>query len=111
MPKRFFFRKSYGFRDKGFLCCHLVTLEPLDGFNKILTGFNTRQRQRIFPLNSASRPALGPTQPPIKWVPVVLSPGVKRCRGVMLTTHPHLVPRLSMSRNYTSSPPMRLHGV
>jgi hypothetical protein len=32
-------------------------------------------------------------------------PGVKRGRGVMLTTHPHLAPRLSMSRNYTSSPP------
>jgi hypothetical protein len=29
----------------------------------------------------------------------------------MLTTHPHLVPRLSMSRSYTSSPPMCLHGV
>jgi hypothetical protein len=41
----------------------------------------------------------------------VLSPGVKRGRGVMLTTHPHLVPRSWMSRNYTSSPPKRLHGV
>jgi hypothetical protein len=59
----------------------------------------------------ASRPALGPTQPPIQWVPRVLSPGVKRGRSVMLTTHPHLVPRLSMSRSYTSSPPMCLHGV
>jgi hypothetical protein len=29
--------------------------------------------------------------PPIQWVPGVLSPGVKRGRGVMLTTHPHLV--------------------
>jgi hypothetical protein len=38
-------------------------------------------------------------------------PGVKRGRGVMLTTHPHLVPRFSMSRRYTSSPPMFLHGV
>jgi hypothetical protein len=34
-----------------------------------------------------------------------------RGRGVMLTTHPHLVPRLRMSRRYTSSPPRRLHGV
>jgi hypothetical protein len=41
----------------------------------------------------------------------VLSPWVKRGRGVTLTTHPHLVPRLIMSRSYTSSPPMRLHGV
>jgi hypothetical protein len=35
----------------------------------------------------------------------VLSPGVKRGRDVTLTTHPHLVPRLSMSRSYTSSSP------
>jgi hypothetical protein len=47
----------------------------------------------FFPLASVSRPALRPTQPPVQWVPGVLSPGVKRGRGVMLTTHPHLVPR------------------
>jgi hypothetical protein len=35
----------------------------------------------------------------------VLSPGIKRGWGVTLTTHPHLVPRLRMSRSYTSSPP------
>jgi hypothetical protein len=33
----------------------------------------------------------------------VPSPGVKRGRRVMLTTHPHLVPRSRMSRSYTSS--------
>jgi hypothetical protein len=55
--------------------------------------------------------ALRPTQPPVQWVPGVLSPGVKRGRVVMLTTHPHLVPRSIMSRSYTSSPPKRLHGV
>jgi hypothetical protein len=77
-------------------------------------GFDRRQRQRIFLLVSVSRPALGSTQPPvqwIQWVPEVLSPGIKRGRGVMLTTNPHLVPRLRMSRSYTSSPPRRLHGV
>jgi hypothetical protein len=47
----------------------------------------------FFPLVSVSRPALGPTQPPVQWVPELLTPGVKRGRGVMLTTHPHLVPR------------------
>jgi hypothetical protein len=52
-----------------------------------------------------SRPALGPTQPPVQWVPGVLSPGIKRGRGVMLTTHPHLVPGWRISRGYTSSPP------
>jgi hypothetical protein len=58
-----------------------------------------------FLLAPASRPTLGPTQPPIQWVPVV-----KRGRGVTLTTH-HLVPRLRMSRSYTSSSPICLHGV
>jgi hypothetical protein len=35
----------------------------------------------------------------------VLSPGVKRGRGVTLTTHSHLVPRLRMSRSIHPLPP------
>ena len=38
-----------------------------------------------------SRPALGPTQPPVQWVPG-LSWGVKSGQGVTLTPHPLLVP-------------------
>jgi len=38
------------------------------------------------------RPAMGPTQPPVKRVPS-FSRGVKCGRGVLLTTHPLLVPR------------------
>jgi hypothetical protein len=49
------------------------------------------QGQKVFLVAPASRPALRPTQPPIQWVPGVLSPGVKRGRGVTLTTYPHLV--------------------
>jgi hypothetical protein len=41
----------------------------------------SRQGQRIFPLTSVSRPALGPTQPPVQWVPGVLAPEVKARPG------------------------------
>jgi hypothetical protein len=61
--------------------------------------------ERIFPVTSVSRPALASTQPPAQWVPGVLSPGLKRGRGVTLITHPYLVSRSRMSRSYTSSPP------
>jgi hypothetical protein len=55
------------------------------------------------------RPALRQTQSTIQWVPGVLSLGVKRGRGVTLTTHPHTVPRSRVRRIYMSSPPFRLH--
>jgi hypothetical protein len=45
------------------------------------SGFDPRQGQRIFPPASVFRPALGPTQPPVQWVPGVLSPGVKARPG------------------------------
>jgi hypothetical protein len=61
--------------------------------------------ERISSLACVSRPALGPTQAPVQWVPRVLSPGLKRGRGVTLTTHPHLMPRSGMSRSYSFSPP------
>jgi hypothetical protein len=63
------------------------------GLDDRAIGFRFPAGAEDFPLASVSRPALGPTQPPVQWVPGVLSRGVKRGRGVMLTTHPHLVPR------------------
>ena len=51
-------------------------------------GIESRCR-RDFP--HLSRPSLGPTQPPVQWVPG-LSQGVKSGRGVTLTPHPLLVP-------------------
>jgi hypothetical protein len=75
------------------------------GMNNQKIEVRSRQRQWIFPLASASRPALGPTQLPVQWVAGALSPGLKCGRGVTLTTHPQLMPRLRMSRSYTSSIP------
>jgi hypothetical protein len=44
-------------------------------------------RVKNFLFSTSSRPALGPTQPPIQWVPWALSPGVK------LTTLLQLLPQ------------------
>jgi hypothetical protein len=40
--------------------------------------FESRRGLGIFLFTTASRPALGPTQPPIQWVPGALSLGAKR---------------------------------
>jgi hypothetical protein len=51
-------------------------------------GVRSPSETKDFSLAFVSRLALGPTRPPIQWVPGVLSPGIKRGRGVTLTTHP-----------------------
>jgi hypothetical protein len=38
-------------------------------------GFESRQGLKIFLFTTASRPVLGPTQPPIQWIPGALSLG------------------------------------
>jgi hypothetical protein len=43
-------------------------------------GFDSRRGLGIFLFTTASRTALGPTQPPVQWVPGALSLGVKRPR-------------------------------
>ena len=54
-----------------------------------------------------SRPALGPTQPPVQWVPGH-SPGIKSGRNVTLTPHPLLV---SWSRKSRAIPLLPLWTV
>jgi hypothetical protein len=49
-----------------------------DGLRAGRQGFDSRQGQEIFLFSTASRPALGPTQPPTQWVAGALSLGVKR---------------------------------
>jgi hypothetical protein len=41
-------------------------------------GFESRQGLGIFLFTIASRPALGPTQPPIQWALKALSLGIKQ---------------------------------
>jgi hypothetical protein len=52
------------------------------GLDDRAIGVRSPVGAKIFPLVSASRPALGPTQPPVKWVQGVLSPGVKARPGL-----------------------------
>jgi hypothetical protein len=73
-------------------------------------GFNSRQGLGIFLFATASRMSIVPTQPPIQWVAGAFSLG-QSDGGVKLTTHLHLVPRSKNEWRYTSTPPIRLHGV
>jgi hypothetical protein len=57
-----------------------------------------------------SRPALGPAQPPVQWVPG-LFPEVESGRGVTLTPHPLLVPRSENIVSYTSTLPKGLRDL
>jgi hypothetical protein len=64
---------------------------------------------RIFLYTTASRPAVGPTQPPIQWVPEALFLGVKQ-QGLEADHSPPCA-GVKNAWNYTSTPQIRLHGV
>jgi hypothetical protein len=69
-----------------------------------MTGVGSSAEAKDFPLASASRPALTPTQLPIQWIPGSF-PGGKARPG--RDADPHLVPKSRMSRNYLYPLPLR----
>jgi hypothetical protein len=66
--------------------------------------FDSRRGLGIFLFFTASRTALGPTQPPIQWVPGALSLGVKR-PGREADHSPPSSAEVKNAWSYTSTPP------
>jgi hypothetical protein len=63
-----------------------------------------------FSLNHRVQNGLGPTQPLIQWVPGAISLGVKR-PGREADHSPPSSAEIKHAWSYTSTPPIRLHGV
>jgi hypothetical protein len=82
----------------------------LIGWTIGVLGFDSLRGLGILLFTTASRTALGPTQPPIQWVPGSLSLGVKRL-GCEADHSPPSVPRSKNEWSCTSTPPIRLHDV
>jgi hypothetical protein len=64
----------------------------------------------LFLLANISRPVLGLTQPPIQWVLGAVSPGVKQ-QEREADHSPTSSAEVKNSWSYTSTHPIRLHGV
>jgi hypothetical protein len=75
-----------------------VSIVPGYGLDDRAIEVRSPAGARIFPLASVSRPALGPTQPPVQWVPGVLSLGGKARPGRI----PPLPPSASMACSGTA---------
>jgi hypothetical protein len=73
-------------------------------------GFNTWWGLGIFPFDTMSRLALGPTQPPIHWVSGALSPGVKQLRHEADCSPPSSAKVKEYVELYLHSP-ICLHGM
>jgi len=96
--KKEYDRDSITCRDRDFTLHCNVRKEPLylSIVIRLRAGrpvFDSRQGLGSFLLATASKPSLGRIQPPIQWG-IGSLPGVLSGRGVRLTTHLHLDPRL-----------------
>jgi hypothetical protein len=67
-------------------------------------GSSSPGRVKNFHFSISSRPALGSTQPPTKWVPGALSPGVKQ-QGREAEQSPPASAKVKKMWIYTSTPP------
>jgi hypothetical protein len=72
-------------------------------------GCSRPGRFKNFLFSMWSKPALGSTQPPIRWVLVAFSPGVKR-QGREADHSPLTSAKVKKMWMYTSTPPVCLHG-
>jgi hypothetical protein len=95
----------------------LSGMKPLERMMRImedsikdLRGTDSRWGLEIFLFSTASRTALGPTQPPIQWVPGALSLGVKRL-GREADHSPPSSAEVKKCVELSSTPPISLHGV
>jgi hypothetical protein len=67
--------------------------------------------ERIFPLSSVSIPALGPTQPPVQWVPGGPFPSAKARPGRDADHSPPSSAEVENEWELYLLSPKRLHGV
>jgi hypothetical protein len=80
------------------LAVSLVCPGPIEGWS------SSPGRIKNFLFSTSSRPALAPIQPPIQWVPGVLSPGVKRSGSEADRSLPTSA-EVKKTWIYTSTPP------
>jgi hypothetical protein len=80
------------------------------GWTVGVLGLDSRRGLGIFPFTTASRQALGPTQPPIQWVTWALSLEVKRT-GHEADHFPPSIAEVKNAWSYTFAPPICLNGV
>jgi hypothetical protein len=76
----------------------IVGIAILSGLRRPRGWSSSPSRVRNLLFSTSSTPGLRPTQPPIQWVPAVLS------RGLKLTTHLQLVPSSSKCGSIRSVP-------